>query len=662
MPRLFGLFHKIKETVLKNNKVDERDDEQAVTSATKEVKSSINANKRLFITVLMMTVIEAVAAALIEVSRGQLVKNQTSTAVLAITGVVLTQNWLMLAFYATLKPLAAHMDQYLFIRVFDSISAATRNSLARFHERFGPTTHNMVSSLTRAYATDYPNIFNGAIIILGQMVVIGWAFGLKYLCIAVLGVVSIFALTPIQVWVDRKLANEQKRIENEKNSHFNEIVKSIKVHQTMGTLKVKRNEQEQLHQKAIRLQFKYLLPSILCTGVGRLLPVFITVSWSLLEVLRDNLHPGMLVMLYGLLYTSMLVTYTSLQVFRNLKGNLWGQLTHFGTARSLPSTPTGMEVIAESTDFRVPAPFRVERSTEHDAEERQSPTSTIFFSRGLMAENLKRYRSLPPEVRIDPTVGLLVRSGATLVIIGESGSGKTTLLDAITGNLTPEELLGGEVQYRTSDNRWVNRSEIKCPNDSIIPIPQEANEFWVTGTVEDNLMLPFLWLKQFPPEKSERIIRAALRVAGLPDEADIESAKQAIVQKALQVVRLSETKLHQKGASGGERTRTVVARAVVRMYLVIAVEKHRPIMVADEITSNLDPKSKREMMEGLDQETDRLGVTFVITTHDEKVIPGTATGIVLGSVDEGTFAIVAVGPVNVLRRMDETYRNIYDIS
>lgn len=626
------------------------EDEQASSLAIHVVSKSIRANKVLLLTSLMITVVEAIAAALIEIFRGVLVENQTSAKIIALTSVVMVQHWLMLAFYATLGPLIASMNQDLFMKVFDAVSKASPNALAKFHRRFGPTTSLLVTTISRAFARDFPTIFNGVIIVLGQLIVISWVFGLKYLGIAILGIVFVFGLTPIQVQVDRKLSIKQKEIDNRINSHFNETVQSIFLHQEMDTLGVERKKLERLHKQSIRLQVKYLIPKVLTAGINRLLPAFITISWGLFEVKHDGLSAGFLVMLYGLLNTVLQVVYSSLQIYRNLKGTSQGDLVHYGHAISLPERPKGTKEVGGSTAVFLPRSLRV----------KQGEAETFTFPQGLVAECVKVY-SHQPLVRI-VSEGIYVEPGATLAIIGKSGSGKTTILRLLTGGLTSGELLGGQVQYRLSDGSWGKTSEIDALNWSVVQIPQNAAELWTKGTVGDNLKLPFRTLEDNPRKK--KIVFDALRLAELPlpADGDIESAVHSIVRKALKVVGLPEAKLGQIGVSGGERTRAVVARAVVRMYLIIAAKQRSPIMVADEVTSNLDPETKREMMEGLVQETRRLGVTFVFTSHDEIIIPGEAIGLVLGPVAENAFSIKAVGSVELLRKLDSTYRRIYGIT
>jgi len=66
--------------------------------------------------------------------------------------------------------------------------------------------------------------------------------------------------------------------------------------------------------------------------------------------------------------------------------------------------------------------------------------------------------------------------------------------------------------------------------------------------------------------------------------------------------------------SGGERQRVAVARAIV----------HRPALVlADEPTANLDTRNATQLIDLMRDLNQRLGLTFIFSTHDARLLEHT---------------------------------------
>jgi putative ABC transport system ATP-binding protein len=63
--------------------------------------------------------------------------------------------------------------------------------------------------------------------------------------------------------------------------------------------------------------------------------------------------------------------------------------------------------------------------------------------------------------------------------------------------------------------------------------------------------------------------------------------------------------------SGGQQQRVAVARAIV---------SQPKLVLADEPTANLDSESARQLMELFRTLNEHHGVTFLISTHDERVM------------------------------------------
>ncbi|MBN2700077.1 MAG: ATP-binding cassette domain-containing protein [Methylothermaceae bacterium] len=156
---------------------------------------------------------------------------------------------------------------------------------------------------------------------------------------------------------------------------------------------------------------------------------------------------------------------------------------------------------------------------------------------------------------------LTLNEGEKIALKGRSGSGKSTLLKTVLG-LYP--LTGGTIFFQ---GKPLDRSTIQTLRGCTAYIGQEP----VLGadTVEEALMLPFRFKahRDRPPSVSR-------------------------LREILKRVRLPEAILGQecRRVSGGEKQRIAVARALLlgkNLYLV------------DEVTSALDPESKRAVMDAI---------------------------------------------------------------
>jgi putative ABC transport system ATP-binding protein len=87
--------------------------------------------------------------------------------------------------------------------------------------------------------------------------------------------------------------------------------------------------------------------------------------------------------------------------------------------------------------------------------------------------------------------------------------------------------------------------------------------------------------------------------------------KKAVMQ-ALEWVGLTDkVKSKPSMLSGGECQRVAIARAMV---------KKPEIVLADEPTANLDSKNSHHILQTMKNLNKELGVTFLFSTHDEKVM------------------------------------------
>jgi lipoprotein-releasing system ATP-binding protein len=170
-----------------------------------------------------------------------------------------------------------------------------------------------------------------------------------------------------------------------------------------------------------------------------------------------------------------------------------------------------------------------------------------------------------------------------IAIIGQSGVGKSTLLHVL-GSL--ERPTAGSVLFENQDLFALT--------------PRQLAEF-------RNLNLGFVF--QFHYLLADFSALENVMMPGLIARLAQEEA-QAKAEEMLTLVGLGD-KLHRRPAelSGGEQQRVAVARAVAL----------RPrLVLADEPTGNLDPKTAEEV-HSLFERLSELGITFVVATHNERL-------------------------------------------
>jgi polar amino acid transport system ATP-binding protein len=176
-------------------------------------------------------------------------------------------------------------------------------------------------------------------------------------------------------------------------------------------------------------------------------------------------------------------------------------------------------------------------------------------------------------------VGLTVRRGETVCIIGPSGSGKSTLLRCINalvpiskGSIT---VAGREVNDPRLDKLALRRD--------VGIVFQQYNLFPHKNALQNVMMAPLHVLRQDKAEVEERALRLLAKV-GL-------SAKLAAYPGEL---------------SGGQQQRVAIARSLAM---------NPKVMLFDEVTAALDPETKKEVLVTI-QDLAAEGMTCILVTHE----------------------------------------------
>jgi cell division transport system ATP-binding protein len=180
-------------------------------------------------------------------------------------------------------------------------------------------------------------------------------------------------------------------------------------------------------------------------------------------------------------------------------------------------------------------------------------------------------------------LNLSVAGGEWLWITGASGAGKTTLIHSLIGAV---ELTEGEI--------WVDRYNITRFNRKAL---QEYRR---------HIGIVFQDYKLLPKKTVYENVAFAMEVCGY-SEAQIQKR----VIEVLETVGLAEARHHFPAMlSGGEKQRVAIARALI----------HEPrLLIADEPTGNLDPKSSAEIVD-LFQKLNIQGVTVLFATHNYNLL------------------------------------------
>ena len=185
-------------------------------------------------------------------------------------------------------------------------------------------------------------------------------------------------------------------------------------------------------------------------------------------------------------------------------------------------------------------------------------------------------------------VSMRVEAGEFLAIAGPSGSGKSTLLNLV-----------GCIDRPTSGRIFVDGVDTTSLSPARITVLRREKIGFVFQTF--NLI---------PVFTASENVEYPLLVQGLNS-----GERRKRVSEALASVGLSARANHRPDLlSGGERQRVAVARAIV----------HRPALVlADEPTANLDTHNATQLIDLMRDLNQRLGLTFIFSTHDQRLLEHT---------------------------------------
>ena len=173
-------------------------------------------------------------------------------------------------------------------------------------------------------------------------------------------------------------------------------------------------------------------------------------------------------------------------------------------------------------------------------------------------------------------------------VIGPSGTGKSTLLRCINRLVEPTS---GEVIFENQNITSLSRAELRLVRRQIGMVFQEYNLVERLSVMENLLCgrLGYLsplqaWLRRYPPRDIERAFE-------LLDTVGLAGHVQARADSL----------------SGGQRQRVAIARAMMQ---------EPKLLLADEPTSSLDPKTSVEIMSLMQDLSRAHGFPVIINIHN----------------------------------------------
>jgi lipoprotein-releasing system ATP-binding protein len=193
----------------------------------------------------------------------------------------------------------------------------------------------------------------------------------------------------------------------------------------------------------------------------------------------------------------------------------------------------------------------------------------------------KSYHDGTRELKVLRGINLTVKAGETIAVIGMSGAGKSTLLHLIGGLDRPDT---GSIVFQGNDLTQWSKPKLDDFRNKSIGFVFQFHHLLPEFSALENVMMPALVARR-PREEAAMRAGELLKELGLEDRASHRPAK----------------------LSGGEQQRVALARAMMNQPA---------LLLADEPTGNLDPKTGDRVIELVWKSTAGQGRSLIIVTHE----------------------------------------------
>ncbi len=205
----------------------------------------------------------------------------------------------------------------------------------------------------------------------------------------------------------------------------------------------------------------------------------------------------------------------------------------------------------------------------------------------LKLENVEKiYNQGKIEVPALRGINLAVEKGEFTTVFGPSGSGKTTLLNMI-GCL--DKPTNGVIKFDNQALGEASKKDLAMIRRNNVGFIFQSHNLIPVLTAYENVEFAIRLTKKYSKKDMHNRVMKILDDVGL---------------KGLEGRRPNEL-------SGGQKQRVAIARALV---------KEPKLVLADEPSANLDSKTSREVLEVMMKMNEKLGTTFIFSTHDPMVM------------------------------------------
>lgn len=217
-------------------------------------------------------------------------------------------------------------------------------------------------------------------------------------------------------------------------------------------------------------------------------------------------------------------------------------------------------------------------------------------------------------VQLFNKLNLEIMPGEKVAVAGRSGSGKSTLLSILARNY---EIQGGTYELDGQNVQEINRDSLSRNISAMIC----DSSFFETKSIKYNL-------RNYKPDAS--------------DEELVEALKKVKLDELLERKEGLESSVEQ--LSSGQKQ---------RLRLACVCLSEAPIVILDEVTSRLDPETRKEVLETLDVVLE--GKTAIYSSHSEGEIARADKVIVM---DKG--CIVEEGaPLELIQKENSQFHQLF---